>query len=163
MYKDSLHPEGLGNSTSMLATCTPETCQHMFRCIMALGLWWCEMRGRGGKEGNSSERKKCMIFTCFTQLIKYSVTILTTWRNNFNTQITCVRALIGRHMASFATRMNPIATSSTLISDWLFGNMLLFDWLAPFVLTFKWKQSPKTLTASILSCKRKFELYSIFQ
>jgi len=40
-----------------------------------------------------------------------------------------VSALIGRHMASLATLMKPMATSSTLISEWCLPEALLDDWL----------------------------------
>lgn len=60
--------------------------------------------------------------------------LLSNQAQSFKTHSTCVRALIGRHMASFATRTNPIATSSTLISD-----VLLCELLAPFALTCAWK------------------------
>lgn len=56
----------------------------------------------------------------------------------FNSKFTCVRALIGRHIASFATRMKPMATSSTLIAVLMFGSVLLCEWWVPFAPTFKW-------------------------
>lgn len=53
--------------------------------------------------------------------------------NDQNRTSTCVRALIGRHMASLATRTKPIATSSTLIlcDASLFGRLSPSgcDWL----------------------------------
>ena len=59
-----------------------------------------------------------------------SVTASPRRSRDFRGQNTCVRALIGRHMASFATRINPIATSSMLIPD-----VLLLEWLAPVLPT----------------------------
>ncbi len=53
VYEDSLHPQGSGNSAGMLATCTPETRQHVLRCIVALSLW--------GREEERKEKKLNMI------------------------------------------------------------------------------------------------------
>lgn len=41
MYKDGLHSQGSGNSTGVLAACTPETCQHVLRGIVTLSLSGC--------------------------------------------------------------------------------------------------------------------------
>lgn len=54
-------------------------------------------------------------YTNFNVLVSTLKT--TKFQKQFWQIFTCVSALIGRHIASFATLMNPIATSSMLISD----------------------------------------------
>lgn len=96
VYKDSHHAQGSGYSTGVLATCATKTGQHMLRGIVTLSL----------KDG--------------WFYIQYIMQIQYIQYNTLHSTLshTCVSARIGRHMASFATRRNPMATSSTLITVW---------------------------------------------
>lgn len=107
MYEDGLHAEGAGYSTGVLAARTAKTRQHVLRGIVTLSL-------RTSREVGD-----------FISLSKQKRDLLDLTFND-----TCVRALIGRHMASFATRMNPMATSSTLICL-----AVSRDFLSPFATT----------------------------
>lgn len=115
MYEDGLHAEGAGYGAGVLAARAPKTGQHVLRGIVTLGL------GRSREVGG-------VFFNLYSKLKNLKTRLI------FNN--TCVRALIGRHMASFATRMKPMATSSTLIAL-----AVSCDLLSPFAIACKMKDN----------------------
>lgn len=91
----SVHAQGPGNGTSMLPTSSPKAGQHVGRGVMTSCL--------GNQKGISGP------------YIHLAPPTPPTGKGRGGR--TCVSARMGRHMASLATRTNPMATSSRLSGE----------------------------------------------